>query len=1372
MKLRILKSSLVAPPLPARGVAAVRVGERAVALVVTLLLLSVITFMAVLFLVVSRNEHGNVATDTDQATAKLAAEGALQRAAVQLAASVMATTNPYAYTLQVPTNYVNIAGFFPGNTYPTNVNYDGATNSTADSLLNLANLLYDPSPPVYILTNSLFTNAYDRRHYLDLNRNGRFDPTGLQPVISPDPANPYYNTNGSTMPNPTAGQTLSNYVVGDPQWIGVLLHPQFAHSATNPFVARYTYIVVPAGQTLDLNSIHNFTKQPLGSIGNADRFFRNQGVLTSEINLAAFLTDLNTNLWPPFGASPPPGYPTSQYSYDPTSLAPNTGAGFEDAVKLLYYRYNSTPYNLATPRALFGNPGGIAFQNPIDVFSQGPLMTNTTWPPAPLANPNPGYVAAPDPWQGSENPQHFASAQDLFDENKTAANLSPAARAGVWTLTKRLQTAATNNDSYNRETFYRLLSQLGTDAGSDPGNKMNLNYVNVDAYGRVVPNMVTNFQSWPPAQFFTNAAIRLLADAGYTVGHPLGATNLLVTNVVNGILVTNLHIPIYPTNYYTPSVHRLLQLAANLYDATTNRLDYANSGFPYLPTVFCPMFYGGGDPQRSVYITGYREANTGDSANLLSTSKLPHDLSDPTDSRPAGDFLPADSVYGIPVVIGAKKGFPNFNKLAAHTAIQVTRKLQFRRSSGSTTLPVSETNQMYLLGISNVFGVEAWNSYATNFPRRLQLVVIPDLQVLVTNETGNMLVNSRVPWPAVSFTTNLNANTWPGYNPSAYPDASFQIPLSTNAVFLQTSTYSRQNQKFIPITGIFETISPAFYVPRWWLTLKTRLRFAIIDVDSSRLVDYVSLADETTENLADDLSEGATCSNPYTPSGTPGSMWCTNQTDPSIPSAGVQNQIAICLGQSPYLDQVDWNSSVNEYPPGMDKNAAIDSFRNQFDLGSLYPHPGGAVFYKSNSFAAPYQPFRNIYLVKNWQANDPLVHYTIGDLQDVIRTNVVWELPDPSVGQLLGAVNRRYEPWGHSSTTAKAGVADPWEIELKDPVARNVGSSDSWDFSTNKFPNPGWIGRVHRGSPWQTVYFKSPVVIRGGVPFAYTNVDFSIWFSWAGNGQIVTNFGQLSPGLVPFYVTPTQPVAPKELPQGAYYDSFLSQPTNDWRLLDLFSTAFSESATKGQLSVNQPGLAAWSAVLSGVVALTNQYDAAGNGALLPMLIQPAGIYDANNTNTWTPIVRIVDALNKARLARPGQAFHHLGDILSVPELTIASPFINNQIPPGGNATVESYVLNDAAYERIPQQIMGLLKLDPSPRFVVIAYGQALKPAQRSVYQKADHYFGMVTNYQIVAETALRAVVRLEGASLAQYGVSTSITNLHPVIEDFSVLRPE
>jgi hypothetical protein len=46
----------------------------------------------------------------------------------------------------------------------------------------------------------------------------------------------------------------------------------------------------------------------------------------------------------------------------------------------------------------------------------------------------------------------------------------------------------------------------------------------------------------------------------------------------------------------------------------------------------------------------------------------------------------------------------------------------------------------------------------------------------------------------------------------------------------------------------------------------------------------------------------------------------------------------------------------------------------------------------------------------------------------------------------------------------------------------------------------------------------------------------------------------------------------------------------------------------------------------------------------------------------------------------------------------------------------------------------------TPRYVIFVYGQALKPADHSVYQGGGQYFGMVTNYAIVGEVVNRAVV--------------------------------
>ena len=100
-----------------------RPSERAVALVITLLLLSVITFMAVTFLVISRSEKGAVTTATDQAIARLAADTGFEQAMAQSLGSIMAYTNPFALDLIVSTNYVRPGGFISGNRSLTNVSF-------------------------------------------------------------------------------------------------------------------------------------------------------------------------------------------------------------------------------------------------------------------------------------------------------------------------------------------------------------------------------------------------------------------------------------------------------------------------------------------------------------------------------------------------------------------------------------------------------------------------------------------------------------------------------------------------------------------------------------------------------------------------------------------------------------------------------------------------------------------------------------------------------------------------------------------------------------------------------------------------------------------------------------------------------------------------------------------------------------------------------------------------------------------------------------------------------------------------------------------------------------------------------------------------
>jgi len=672
------------------------------------------------------------------------------------------------------------------------------------------------------------------------------------------------------------------------------------------------------------------------------------------------------------------------------------------------------------------------------------------------------------------------------------------------------------------------------------------------------------------------------------------------------------------------------------------------------------------------------------------------------------------------------------------TLVQVTRKLQFHRPGTSTTADVNEIDEMFTVGISNVLGVEAWNSYSNAYPRNIQLVVWPDVSVLVTNlETRRWLnpppVLSRWRLYPLPATTTILPNAWPGYNQTYARPSSFQVPLLTNLWFLSNMTYQAASDRFTNLTGAFER-NPGttnFHLPHWTLKLKPRLRFAL--VDSGRIVDYVNLAADTDLDITTALTTGGACGTPYTPDGSNGGMWCTNRMNgviaDYIPTFGIMNQIEASMRPG----FADWNASTHEFPAGMSVSDAITFFKGQFIPGYIR---------SSNTFSTPFQPFRNLYLATSWQANDPLVHYTVGDLNDLAHTNFFVDQPtstSPDPTARLGQVNTRYEPWG-GAPAGDSMSPTKTDMTVKDPL---MFRSDNWDFPTNKLPNVGWLGRVHRGTPWQTVYFKS---------FGVTNYPnwFKNWQAWSGNGRIVTNAGQIALNLVGFNTLAN--------------DAYFSQPTNDWHLLDLFTTALNDNATRGQLSVNQTNLAAWSAALSGVIVLTNN----GNSAPTWLAIQPAGVYNASDP-VWPPIVRIVNGLNIARYnSNPRHVFGRLSDVLATPELTMASPFLNTN----GLPSYQNNGLNDAAYERLPQQIAGLLKADSVPRFVIYAFGQTLKPESTRAIVKSGPFAGLCTNYQIVAESATRTVVRFEGVQPSWRGNPPVMTNLHPVFESSNVLPPD
>jgi hypothetical protein len=91
--------------------------------------------------------------------------------------------------------------------------------------------------------------------------------------------------------------------------------------------------------------------------------------------------------------------------------------------------------------------------------------------------------------------------------------------------------------------------------------------------------------------------------------------------------------------------------------------------------------------------------------------------------------------------------------------------------------------------------------------------------------------------------------------------------------------------------------------------------------------------------------------------------------------------------------------------------------------------------------------------------------------------------------------------------------------------------------------------------------------------------------------------------------------------------------------------------------------------------------------------------------------------------------------------------------------------------------MSLLTLNQSPRFVIYSFGQTLHPAVNHPLVSGGAFNGLCTNYQITAESATRAVVRVEGTSDPKYqdGKVDSQGRSYPphlVVEQFNVLSPD
>ncbi len=1438
-----------------------RPNRRGIALVITLLMLAVVTITAVAFLAVSRREREAVATNAEQIDARYIAEIGVQHAVGRVASRIAAVTNRMAYGgYFVSTNFANpyfrldsASSFLERRDYRqlTNVSYYRNTNYALFDLTQaghredyarmLGNLYYDPRPPVFIQTNRNPNLPLDFRFYLDLNRNSQFETNGL--IVEQD----------------RQGQALSldpRFYWGDPEWIGVLEHPDVPHSGTNHFIGRTAYVVIPPSRTLDINFSGNNAKRLNEGVGlpnNQDLlpsgFLRNQGVGSWEVNLAGFLGALNTNIW---------GFSPNDYQYE-TNFTGSTGIAFSDAER--FRRFRQENYRPESADRFFELEAGHGSVTPVrdtfeqdfvDGYSDGPLVVTLQDLRLRLENDQPDNA-----WSGSDLTNHFTELNNVF-----STALNPTAGNPSQTLALRLTGQYTNQSiartsprsTYDRYTYYRLISQLGTDSsdgrietgvhpayadayrGRDAVNpfgfyrraKLNLNYAPDHPEGQgIEAARVTEFRPWQALEWFTNATHRLLLGE-FTNGLPFFPPqgNRSVPGLgVHGWTQFRVNNIDYVTNYtYDAQVHRSLQLAANIFDATTN--EFLPQSSIAAPTVFRPLVYEDSRSPGILRLHSFEPIFSGRPDFLLQRLWVSPDLVTNGAPRPPGAPFPAATlarslpesvppvtsrergfnVFGLPWVVGAKQGLPNFNQGLWQTIIQPTRRLIITRPTRNaniapTELPFSGANRggfrteyQFIINVTNRVGVEAWNSYLTNFPRAVRIFATNLLEFSLVDETiaGNPAIilqrrellstNYVKPagWPARQYEA-------PGLTRNTASPAFLQYPLTiTNSVLaglgqpgmtIGTSfIYDPVDRQAFPLTQTNEgriVISQGnrrFLNPVLSAYVTNSLLFAISDEQTGRLLDIATLRSTMIRtNLIATLGlnpEGTVQEFFQTRAGEQGgqggqmpAFWSTNLVENNR-TRGMDNQMLASIG--------DIDVPANLWRDPFGASVTVQS-RDDAIAGLLYflygVEPTGSSAdrirqqYGSNLVVqVGFNPSPRIFMSDRRMANDPLVHYTKDDLAPgyfLVTEAGYTEVPHEFFGLVPGSqlgiqlttniaafdlgprpkyINA-YAPWGTNANwtglpppvTAASAALD---YGFKDPLIR---SSDFWNFpiGTNtsfRFAGVGQLGRIHRGTPWQTIYLKSRVApeLPPNQPTLATRLSGGqlSWGGWAGNRR--------------------------------------THPTNDWKLVDLFTTALNDNAARGQLAVNQPGLAAWAALLSGVPLLENS--SPGNlDNPQPLFLRPdrpeitqiVGGYQDRSGQFVAGLVQAYFRTNSGGvLINPDGVFPNLGSILQVPAFSDRAPFLDSRINWAGARNVSDEVL-----ERLPQQVLSLLRAD-EPRFVIYSYGQTLKPAPSAVNLRPGPLYGIVTNYLITGEYVTKTVVRLDGDP----------RRLQPVIEDQRVLQ--
>lgn len=756
------------------------------------------------------------------------------------------------------------------------------------------------------------------------------------------------------------------------------------------------------------------------------------------------------------------------------------------------------------------------------------------------------------------------------------------------------------------------------------------------------------FDTSTPISFFTNVASRLLASQ----------------------LKVNLsHIEIYPTNQYTPAVHRLLQVTANIWDAQNTN---------FYPTVFRPLFAA--DGSNDLYICGYQQVAgvSGPADPQLAMPYDPATLASYAGTNPVSDTNGPVNVYGVPWVLGVKQGLPGFNQLSLVTVGQASRNLEVLRNSLNPATAVYATNQMYMIGITNNLGVSFWNPYQAAYPRSLNLVVSDVLSTVLTN--------GFYTWSAsTSLSTNITIDSWPGSQWSGIPPNS---ALKTNGfvsmgwplVFLNPMAYDLYGHTFDVNPRWNPVQAGQGQLDQLGLTVTNCLQAYILD--GTNVIDYVQFLSPV---VAGSLNSAIADPN-YPQPGNVYYQWSTNSA-PQYGGTpfGLINQLWVS-SHGPYNAPAGGQWGTAPTPMGLITPSAEAAYFAGF-FTPTFQYMGLTYVNHQLLMEAPYTPIRTVYSAVLLQANDPLVHYLASDLNGQAGVwaawggkryyqNGVWQYTDIPELQSMptppsSPVGGRYQPWGRfGQLSAYVGIdTNVYQLAYKDPL---VWGADYWSFPTGQDWSLSWLGQVHRGTPWQTIYLKSTNELDCAQPLL--NSGANTWAAWTGDLQ-------------------------QDPASGQYLDAASSAPVTDWQLVDLLVAMLNTNDLRSRFSVNNSDPSAWAVELDGLTALTNVSFSVISNMIVPVL-QPVTI-SSNSPQASL----IADAIQSIRAGLPSLVFRGIGDMLATPELSVQSPYLGSNAP--ANLAFR-YGISDQAYEAIPSQLLPLLRADSIGNIVSTNSGTMLQ----------------------------------------------------------------